>query len=150
MKTIQRNKIKFKVFEEDELKHRLEMNKEDIETVLAYQDKFPELMIENGEGFCINARTLHKRLELQQDFSHWIKKQIETIEGELEKDYTSLKTNCTTMRPKASIEYYLTLEFAKEICMVVGVAPRTNKDTKRLSKIVRKYFILMEKTLKKL
>lgn len=148
MKTIQRNKIKFKIFEEDELKHQLKMREEDMVVVLNYQDKFPELMIENGDGFCIDARLLHKRLELQQDFSHWIKKQIETLDGKLEKDYTSLKTNCTTMRPNASIEYYLTLEFAKEICMVVGVAPRTNKDTKILSKIVRKYFILMEKTLK--
>jgi len=52
------------------------------------------------------------------------------------------------MRPNASIDYILTLDLAKEICMVTGVAPRTNKETKQLSKIVRTYFIIMEKALR--
>ena len=41
MKTIQRNKIKFKVFTEEELKEKLRMGQEDIQVVLEYQDKFP-------------------------------------------------------------------------------------------------------------
>ena len=59
MKIIQRNKQKFKVFEDDELKYRLGMNDINIAIVKEYQDKFPELMIDNGEGFCIDARKLH-------------------------------------------------------------------------------------------
>ena len=42
------------------------------------------------------------------------------------------------------------LDIAKEICMVVGVAPRTNEETKKLSKQVRKYFIECERRLKQL
>ena len=54
MKTIQRNKQKFKVFTEDELKEKLGMKQEDIQVVLEYQDKFPELLQEK-EGFCIDG-----------------------------------------------------------------------------------------------
>ena len=62
MKTIQRNKIKFKVFTEEELKEKLGMGQEDIKVVLEYQDKFPELLQDKGEGFCINGRKLHEQL----------------------------------------------------------------------------------------
>lgn len=43
------------------------------------------------------------------------------------------------------IGYDLTVELAKEICMVAGVAPRANKETKELSKKARQYFIQVEK-----
>ena len=49
---------------------------------------------------------------------------------------------------KISEEYYLTIDCAKEIAMVTGVAPRMNKQTKELSKITRKYFIAIEKAFK--
>ena len=47
-------------------------------------------------------------------------------------------------------EYVLTLDIAKEICMCVGVAPRTNEETRKLSKEYRKYFIECEKKLKEI
>ena len=62
MKVIQRNKIKFKVFTEEELKEKLGMREEDIKVILDYQDKFPELLQDKGEGFCINGRKLHEQL----------------------------------------------------------------------------------------
>ncbi|MPM69625.1 hypothetical protein SDC9_116573 [bioreactor metagenome] len=37
------------------------------------------------------------------------------------------------------------MDIAKEICMVTGVAPRTNEETKKLSKKFRQYFIQVEK-----
>ena len=72
MKVIQRNKIKFKVFTEEELKEKLGMREEDIKVVLEYQDKFPELLQEK-EGFCIDAEKLHKQLGLKKAFTTWIK-----------------------------------------------------------------------------
>ena len=47
-------------------------------------------------------------------------------------------------------DYILTTELAKEICMGVGFAPRTNAETKAKSKIARKYFITMESMIKDL
>ena len=76
MKTIQRNKIKFKVFTEEELKEKLGMGQEDIQVVLEYQDKFPELLQEK-EGFCIDARSLHKQLKIGTEFAKWIKRRID-------------------------------------------------------------------------
>lgn len=148
MKIIQINKVKVNIFEEDELREKLGMIEKDINLVITYQRTFPELLQDDIEGFVINSRTLHSQLNIRQDFSDWIKKQLTNLESEKEKDYTLLKGNCTTMRPNASIDYILTLDLAKEICMVTGVAPRTNKETKQLSKIVRTYFIIMEKTLR--
>jgi phage anti-repressor protein len=149
MKTVQINKVKVRIFEETELKEKIGLNNEEINLILEYQDKFPELLQDDIEGFIIDARKLHNQLKLQQDFSHWIKNQIKNLELDKEKSYTSLKTNCTTMQPKANIEYYLTLDSAKDICMTIGSSNRTNKETKELSKMVRNYFKLMEKTLRK-
>ena len=45
-------------------------------------------------------------------------------------------------------DYTLTVNIAKEICMVVGAASRTNEETRQLSKQVRKYFIKCEEIVK--
>ena len=148
MKVKQINKVKVRIFEENELKEKLCMGQSDIDLILEYQEIFPELLQDDIEGFIIDARKLHSQLKLQQDFSHWIKNQIKNLDLEKDKSYTSSKTNCTTMRPNASIEYYLTLDCAKDICMTVGSSNRTNKETKDISKMVRNYFKLMEKTLR--
>jgi len=148
MKTIQINKVKVIIFEEAELKEKLGMSRENISSILEYQRIFPELLQDDIEGFIIDARKLHNQLKLQKDFSDWIKIQIKNLDLEEEKSYTTLKGNCTTMRPNASIEYYLTLDCAKDICMTVGSSNRTNKETKDISKMVRNYFKVMEKTLR--
>ena len=148
MKIKQINKIKVNIFEEDELREKLGLKAEEIKLILDYQDKFPELLQDDIEGFIIDARKLYNQLKLQKDFSDWIKIQIKNLDLEEENSYTTLKGNCTTMQPKASIEYYLTLDSAKDICMTIGSSNRTNKETKEISKMVRNYFKLMEKTLR--
>jgi phage anti-repressor protein len=148
MKTIQINKVKVRIFEENELREKLGINKDNIDLILEYQREFPELLQDDIEGFIIDARKLHNKLKLQKDFSDWFKTQIKNLELEEEKSYTTLKGNCTTMRPKANIEYYLTLDCAKDICMTIGSSNRTNKETKEISKMVRNYFKVMEKTLR--
>lgn len=91
----------------------------------------------------IDGRELHGFLKVQQDFSDWIKKQLEMVGAEENKDFT-----CFPFKKEANnatlIGYILTLEIAKEICMIAGVAPRTNEETKKLSKQARKYFIKVE------
>ena len=99
----------------------------------------------NGE-LLVSARDLHKTLKIEKAFSTWIQSQLESIDAVENVDFIPLKEESTGGRP--SIEYVLKLDTAKEICMVVGVAPRANSETKKLSKQVRKYFIDCEKRLK--
>ena len=99
----------------------------------------------------VNARELWKKLESKQQFSDWIKNRIEKygfVEGE---DY--IKINHNTQLSKENrvdkfvepenqgfmtrpIDYYLTIDMAKELCMV------ENNDWGRK---IRKYFIECEK-----
>ncbi|MBZ9608673.1 phage antirepressor KilAC domain-containing protein [Clostridium estertheticum] len=99
---------------------------------------------ETGE-VTVNARNVHGFLKVQQDFSDWIKKQLEMIGAEKEKEYSLLKGETSILGGRPLTEYILTLDIAKEICMVAGVAPRTNEETKKLSKVARQYFIKVEK-----
>lgn len=95
----------------------------------------------------VSGRELHEVLKVQQDFTNWIKKQLESVDAIENEDYTRFafkrEANNATMH-----DYVLTLDIAKEICMCVGVAPRTNEETRQLSKSVRKYFIECEKKAK--
>ena len=101
----------------------------------------------NEEGKqLVSGRELHEVLKVEKAFSTWIQTQLESIDAIEGEDFIPLKEESTGGRP--SVDYILTLDIAKEICMVVGVAPRTNAETKALSKQVRKYFIECEKQLK--
>ena len=101
----------------------------------------------NEEGqHLVDGRELHEVLKVEKAFSTWIQTQLESIDAIEGEDFIPLKEESTGGRP--SVDYILTLDIAKEICMVVGVAPRTNAETKALSKKVRKYFIECEKQLK--
>lgn len=102
----------------------------------------------NEQGVqCVSARELHEGLKVQQDFSDWIKKQLTNVDAVENIDFSCFpfkrEGNNATL-----IEYVLTVDIAKEICMIVGVSPRTNPETKKLSKQFRQYFIECEKKLK--
>ena len=101
----------------------------------------------NEEGqHLVDGRELHEVLKVEKAFTTWMQTQLENIDAVEGEDFIPLKEESTGGRP--SVNYILTLDTAKEICMVVGVAPRTNAETKALSKKVRKYFIECEKQLK--
>lgn len=93
----------------------------------------------------VDGRELHDFLLVQQAFTDWIKKQIESIGAIEGREFFFLKGKTSEIGGRPSIEYQLTVELAKEICMVAGVAPRANKETKELSKKARQYFIQVEK-----
>lgn len=107
----------------------------------------------------VSGRELHETLNIQQDFTDWVKKQLGSVGAIENEDFTTVwhdpfkkvvnfNGNVNSMtRQGYSQDYILTLDTAKEICMVVGVAPRTNEETRKLSKEVRKYFIQCEKVL---
>ena len=170
------------IFTEQDLRNKLNATDEQVELVLAYQETFP--MLVNGDTY-VSGRDLYKGLSVRQDFTDWIKKQIELASAN-ETDYTIVwlheshpfkrvakdnkvkdtmdfnnlshlfkrvakDDNLQQMRANGYYQdYILTTELAKEICMGVGFAPRTNAETKAKSKIARKYFITMESMIKDL
>lgn len=112
--------------------------------ILKNQQLIPVKENETGE-VVISGRDVHEFLKVQQDFSDWIKKQLEMIGAKENKEYSLLKGETTNTGGRPTTEYVLTLDVAKEICMIAGIAPRTNDETKRLSKQARQYFIAVEK-----
>lgn len=111
--------------------------------LIIFQDEQLIPVSENEDGeVTVNARNVYEFLKVQQDFSDWIKKQLDMIGAAENKDFV---TNPFKRERQILIEYALTLDTAKEICMIAGVAPRTNEETKKLSKQARQYFIAVEK-----
>ena len=97
----------------------------------------------------VSARELHEGLRVQQDFTDWIKKQLDSVDAMENVDFTRILFKREANNANVT-DYIITTDTAKEICMVVGVAPRTNKETKELSKQYRRYFIDCEKKLKEI
>lgn len=133
-------------FKKKELE-RLGCNEEDIELVIKYQKKLPLLSnCDDIEGFSIDARILHAQLGVKKKFSTWIKSNL--------KDYIE-NTDYITSSPRGTgnidgkfvneEEYFLTLELSKEIAMFTGRNSQASEELKETSRLVRKYFILMER-----
>ena len=104
----------------------------------------------NDEGKqLVSARELHEGLGVEKKFTQWIENQLNSIDATENTDYTKIIFKDTLSKTgQTKTDYIITVDTAKEICMVVGVSPRTNSETKALSKEFRKYFIECEKKLK--
>ena len=83
----------------------------------------------------VNARELHAFLESKQEFSNWIKNRIEDY-GFL--DGGDFLTNLSKTQGRPRIDYFLSLDMAKELSMVERNAK---------GKQARQYFIDCEKRL---
>lgn len=105
-----------------------------------------KIVSKNGKQL-VSGRELHEFLKIGRDFTTWVKNQLDLVESSENIDYIrfpfKVEGNNATL-----YEYQLTIEIAKEICMIAGIAPRSNEETKKLSKEARKYFIECEKKIK--
>ncbi len=104
------------------------------------QFKIVKSVIGSEEVRAVSARELHFVLESKQDFSTWIKARIEKYDFVEGQDY--LLHNFVEQHEsgaKHKIEYYITLDMAKELSMV---------ENNEQGKICRKYFIECEKQLR--
>lgn len=155
-------------FTSEMLIHQLGVtDKSIIKVVLEFQNKLP-ILTDDGEGFCVDARDLHRELKLKDEFANWIKSNLQLVDGVENVDYkivfgaNPFKPNAHNQEEMAQMspqrrsafgittEYKLTLDCAKELAMITGIAPRVNQETKALSKLTRKYFITMEKLAKEM
>lgn len=107
--------------------------------------EFPILLHENnitGERN-VSARDLWEFLEVRYDFSTWIKRRIEKYDFVENVDFTMVSLipqNCGIKRggDRKSFDYILTLDMAKELCMIENNAK---------GREARRYFIACEKEL---
>lgn len=90
---------------------------------------------------CVNARDLHRFLQVGRDFSNWLKNRIEEYGFIENQDFRIFAKTGEKSRGRKAIEYYLTLEMAKELSMV----ERTEKGRE-----ARQYFIQCERIAKSL
>ena len=94
---------------------------------------------ENNKGEkLINARELHEKLESKRKFSDWIKQRIEHYEFVENEEFICFHkfVKANKYGNKNLKEYYLSVDMAKELCMI-----ENNQTGKKL----RKYFIEVEK-----
>ena len=86
----------------------------------------------------VNSREIYEYLEVGTRYNDWINRAIEKYDFEENVDYSKM----STPNPKGQtiIDYIVTLDMAKELCMV-STTPK--------GKITRKYFIEVEKEANK-
>ena len=95
----------------------------------------------------VNARDLHQFLDSKQQFSNWIQNRISEYGFTQDIDFLGINTVINTdagffgRREKTVLDYHLSLDMAKELCMV----ERNEKGRE-----ARRYFIEMEKQAKAL
>ncbi len=101
-------------------------------------------LIGNRTVQSVNARELHEFLGNKRQFANWIKQRISEYEFVENQDFTIVSQNCETKtkdgqnRVSVRLEYFITLNMAKELAMV----ERTDKGRE-----ARQYFIACEQKL---
>ncbi len=129
-------------FTEEELK-QYGLSDNEIATILEYQSLLP--ILQENENNTISAKELHNQLKVSRDFSTWIKQQIEDLELVKNIDYFI----DSPLKGSGLVDYQLKVSDAKEIAMLAGSkGGRTSEELKKMSKLVRKYFIAIEKAFK--
>lgn len=86
----------------------------------------------------VNARDLYEQLQVATDFRHWIQRRIQKYGFVENQDFVLVGQKCPGGQSK---EYYLTIDMAKELCMV---------ENNEQGRIARQYFIEKEKELRQL
>ena len=157
--------ILIKKFTKRQLLDQCGFTSDETQIILDYQKKLPILVEDNGnlEQFCVNASDLHSQLNVKTRLSRWAENNIVSIFEE-NKDYVivfkdsenntvAFEDHCSLSPQKlnaigVSKVYMLTLDVSKEIAMFAGTALHANAELKELSRLARRYFILMEKAVK--
>ena len=101
------------------------------------QTPFIEVELNGKVQLGVNARDLHRMLEVKTEFSHWIKKRISQCGFEEDYDFTKVvKKNELSKTGQWVTEYIISLDMAKHL----GMLEKNDKGHE-----IRKYFIEQEK-----
>ena len=113
-------------------------------TVLKIEDRplFLEVELNGKIQLGVNARDLHKMLEVKADFSHWIKRRIAQCKFEENYDYTLVvKKDEQVSGAKYLNEYIISVDMTKHL----GMMERNEKGHQ-----IRKYYIEQEELARQL
>lgn len=144
IKNINNEELKVKVFTKADLREKLGFNDEEVKLIMKYQKIFPDLLQEI-DGFVINARTLWENLgKPYSEFKKWYDKKVLSYGYAENRDFINIEQKVdikNTNISRTQREFYLTVDCAKNVAM----AERTDK-----GRLVRDYFIMIEKALRKM
>ena len=88
----------------------------------------------------VNARELHEKLGVNSKFNDWFKNRVNQYDFTENIDFIGFSKNLEKpLGGRPTIEYYISLDMAKELCMV---------ENTEQGKKIRKYFIQCEEELK--
>lgn len=142
MKQVKINGVKVKIFQKEDLIEKLGRTTEEWDLVSKYQKKFYQLL-QDAEDYCVNARMLWEELgKPYSEFGKWIKKKVVGYGYVENTDFVNIEQKVdieNTNITRKQKEYFLTVECAKNVAM----AEKTES-----GKLVRSYFILMEKCVR--
>ncbi|MBN1076077.1 hypothetical protein DVV91_17290 [Clostridium botulinum] len=135
-----------KKFSKKDLINKLGMSDERASIVMKAQREFPELLLNDGNEFCVNGRTMWGQLgKPQGKFADWIKRKVISKNYIHDTDYICISQNCETQtsngRKGVSVtkEYMFTINCAKKIGM------RENTDN---GDLICDYFIYLEEAIR--
>lgn len=152
-KTINGEVYKGEYFEEKDLINKFKKSKNDWELVDSYQKTFQALLLEDVEGFVIDARTLWNELGKPYDeFAKFMKKKVfDLFENNVDYEVIDLLVDKSkrSKNGRPEVNYNLTLETAKSLALGVGTTKKSSKEVRDKGNLVRRYFILMENIIKK-
>lgn len=152
-KTINGLKYQGKAFEEDDIIKKLGRSNNEWEIINQYQKTFPQLLIDDVEGFVVDAEILWNELDKPQgEYSKFAKRKIVDM-FDFNVDYSRYDKLVGTIKNgngKKVERHILTLETAKSIALGVGTDKKSSVEVRQKGNLVRKYFILIEKALKEM
>lgn len=104
-----------------------------------FQIEISDKTFNNEQVNTVNARELHKQLQVVTKFAEWIKNRIKKYGFIENQDFVTVSKFLEN--GGRSIEYFITIDMAKELCMV---------ENNEQGRIARQYFIEKEKELRQL
>lgn len=152
---------------------RLNVSEKDIDLVLKCQKKLPVLFDNDSIAeYSVNAIDLWNQIGSKDKFANWLKANVfnsdnveensykifyckiptwkhnlhtHLIDFEIVEDNQAVGLNQSQLSAKGIVtSCMLKLDTAEDIAMYIGALPRTNKDTKEISRMYRKYFRLLK------
>lgn len=143
---------KGELFERLDILNKFNRTEEEWGLIDKYQKTFPQLLLDDVEGFIIDARTLWKELgEPQGEFGKFIKKKVLECDNYQENfDFITVEQTVDGNNKGrfTGVDYLFTLNVAKELAQGIGTTKHSSEEVREKGQLVRRYFILIEKILK--
>lgn len=129
-----------KKFTKKVLMERLDFTEDDAKLIMKAQGQFPELLTEDEDMYIESLRNLYLQLDMEKShWARWVKRNVKENEFFLENQAWWGYTR--EVNGNETEDFKVTIEFAKHLCM-------TTKN--KSGHMIRQYFILMEKAVKKM